>query len=43
MLEEIEQRNISKGSEGHRGSMNDMTPLLHQIYTLLTKGKILFI
>jgi hypothetical protein len=29
MIGERAQRDVSKGSDGHRGSMSDMTSMLH--------------
>jgi hypothetical protein len=34
------QRHGSRGSDGHRGSMSDMTSILHQSVSINTKGDI---
>jgi hypothetical protein len=38
MLGERAQRHVSRGSDGHRGSMSDMTSVLHQSVSINAKG-----
>jgi hypothetical protein len=38
MLGERAQRYGSRGSDGHRGSMSDMTSVLHQSVSINAKG-----
>jgi hypothetical protein len=38
MLGERAQRHGSRGSDGHRGSMSDMTSVLHQSVSINAKG-----
>jgi hypothetical protein len=40
MLGERAQRHGSRGSDGHRGSMSDMTSVLHQSVSINPKGDI---
>jgi hypothetical protein len=42
MLGERAQRHVSKGNDGHRGSMSDMSSTLHQSDIPCSKGEILF-
>jgi hypothetical protein len=42
MLGERAQRHVSKGNDGHRGSMSDMYSTLHQSDIPCSKGEILF-
>jgi hypothetical protein len=39
MIEERAQRNDSKGSDGHKGSMSDMNSRLHHSNTLCQRGR----
>jgi hypothetical protein len=39
MLGEREQRHDSRGSDGHKGSMSDMTSMFHQSDTLCQRGR----
>jgi hypothetical protein len=39
MLGERAQRHDSRGSDGHKGSMSDMTSVLHQSDTLCQRGR----
>jgi hypothetical protein len=38
MLGERAQRNGSRGSDGHRGIMSDMTSIFHQSLSINAKG-----
>jgi hypothetical protein len=38
MLGEREQRHVSRGSDGHRGSISNMTSMLHHIVSINAKG-----
>jgi hypothetical protein len=38
MLGEREHRNVSRGSDGHKGRMSDMNSVLHQSVSINTKG-----
>ena len=38
MLGEREPKHVSRGSDGHKGSMSDMNLVLHQIVAINAKG-----